>query len=440
MVAVTALVALIFMVISVRSRPGFALSMVVVSTLIWPEYLRFPLGLVQMSAPRMIVVALLIKYLFVRGGRKYPLAAIDKVVLILFVWGIFSKYMAGANFDVIKSSIGQALDTVVMFFAARLCLQTKSDLKDFAIPVMVCGAYMGLMGILEAVTSSSPYHFLFRYHQWNWVDKAPEYRLGLLRAKTSTSHYIYSGVSLLLVFGFAFALRKVAGIRRSRVKFVWLALGLCGLGVFSSLSSGPMSGLMCFLAFSFLYYKKALIRPLIGIVLLTCIIIEVASNRHFYNLVDYIALNSNTAWYRTKLIEVAVGQVHEYALFGLGGTPPDHWGKLIDGRHHVDIVNNFIFVAYSSGILGLILFVSIQIMSIRQAIRIQKYGDPALSYYGFCIVALILALMITSMSVGIFGPVLILSFLLYGATFIKPDSTDVQPRTKRVRAKPMLIS
>src|SRR5690606_10934917 len=101
------------------------------------------------------------------------------------------------------------MDTVLMYFVARICIQTRSDLIDMVMPLTLVVIYMSLMGVYEAVTYSSPYSNFMKYHQWLWIAKEPELRLGLLRAKVSTSHYIYYGMTMLLCVGLLSALRGI---------------------------------------------------------------------------------------------------------------------------------------------------------------------------------------------------------------------------------------
>src|SRR5690606_18558286 len=113
------------------------------------------------------------------------------------------------------------------------------------------------------------------------------------------------------------------------------------------------------------------------------------------------------------LIEVAIQQLHEYAWVGFGGTPPDHWGALIDGRKHVDIVNNYIFIAYSSGVLGFLLICAIQIGAIRRLLKLFHDSTGPVRYYAFSMICLIISIIVTSMSVALFGPTLLLSYITY---------------------------
>ena len=380
--------------------------------LIYPEYLRIPVGPAEMSAPRLVALVLLIRILVVRGFPGGKLNAVDALVVALWAWTVVAQILAGAGFSSITAMIGKGLDTVVMYVLARVSLSTMEDVKSTAIPLVITATALCILGTVESLTSYSIYAGLENYRAWTWFEKPPEYRLGLLRAKASTSHYIYYGTAMVVLGGFLWGLSKLRTVGK------WAVVGFVAslVGSAASLSSGPMiaAGVLCFLiTFERLTW---LIKPTLILLLAASLFIEIFSNRHFYNLIDYLALQGNTAWYRTRLIEVAISRVHEYWLVGIGNESINHWGKLIDGRKHVDVVNNYIIIAIQSGLLGLFLFVAAHALAIRKAI--VAFKDSSEATHGRMIFgwsACILAVDAASMSVGLFGPPLLISYLLLGS-------------------------
>jgi len=238
------------------------------------------------------------------------------------------------------------------------------------------------------------------------------------------------------VTGMIYAMRGVA-----RRTWLWLGAVLLGvLGAISSLSSGPQLGLAILCITSVFYFMKPMIKPaIVGLVLL-CVLVEMASNRHFYQLIDYLALNSETAWYRGRLLEVAVSHLPDYWLFGVGDKWPHHWGLEIDTRLHVDVVNHFILVALNGGVPSLLCFVGTIIGAMRAASRIPARScSPALKQMGFGLVCVTIGLAGASMSVGLFGPPLLLTYMLLGLMVSLPGLAE-HPRLVRpapgVRTEP----
>lgn len=408
MIPFTILAAALFSILAAAARPGVAFGLVIASALLWTEYLRIPMGLAQMSAPRIVALVVVTRFLINNRVRRVRWQAIDLAALLLWIWQVLAFLAAGADETRINTAIGNFFDTILMFVLARTAILSMADVRDAVKPIAFTAFAMAAVGVVEAVTSRSPYDRMFAHHAWRVFFKEAEYRLGFLRAKGSASHPINFGMAMMLMAGLLWSTRGV-GRRRSA-----LGAGAALVAAMTSLSSGPLIAIMLTLICNALFYARRLIKPLLACLVLVAIFLELASNRHFYELVDYLAFNTGTAWYRTRLLEVGVGMLHEYWLFGYGGEPPNHWAQQIDTRGHVDMVNNYLIVATNSGLLGLFLYLAVQILALRGVVRAFGRADMPGKMYTYGLGATLVALMLGSMSVGLFGPSLLLSWMLMG--------------------------
>ncbi|MFO0829764.1 MAG: hypothetical protein U0572_16610 [Phycisphaerales bacterium] len=395
--------------------------MVVIFTLLWPEFLRVPLGLAQMSVPRFAALVIIAKQLSSKDAMRFRWNWIDAMVLGGWAWELAANIFAGADQTVVTYMIGRVFDTASIYLAARLSLRGAKDYADLVPPLMLVAVTMGIFGFLEsAVMHQSVYERIFGIVPEQWFVKEDEFRYGFLRAKASTGHAIYFGMAMVVITGMLVALQGFAGRYRY---FIWPAIGCGFLGALSSMSSGPQLALVILLITSSFWFYKGLIKPALVALLLLAVIAEAGSNRHFYQLIDYLALSSETAWYRTRLLEVAVGHMREYWLVGLGGRSPHHWALEIDGRLHVDLVNHFVIVATQGGLLGLGMYLGAIVGAIKSAARVaSKSQDRAFAKAGFFLVCLLLAIANASMSVGLFGAPLLLTYALLGAMVALPGA------------------
>lgn len=411
MIGVTIFITLAFGVLALLVRPGMALGVLIAATLVWPEYLRIPLGVAEMSATRIIALALLSK-LFVIGRQKnLKLCAVDWLVIFLWLWTVLASVLSGAESSQIWRMLGQGFDTTLIYFVARLSIRSSNDLKDLALPLFLVAVYMCAMGWVEAVTTKSPYMGLDSYRQWVWFQKPPEFRLGLMRAKVSTSVHIFFGMAMMLLAGIAWALRTDPRVRKISI----LAAFFAGFGALSSMSSGPWLAIITLIFCNLYMYEPKFIKPTLLLLLGASVFIELVSNRHFYNLIDYLALNSGTAWYRTRLLEVAASQWRDYWLFGTGDKSIQYWGGLLDGRQHIDLVNHFVITAVNGGLGATIAYIGSHIYAIVYGIRARRRSkDKIQRNLIFGLICVVISLDISSMSVGLFGPPLILSNILLG--------------------------
>lgn len=413
MIPQTAAVLVVFLMIALSRRSaGAAVGVVIASMMLWPEYLRIPMGLAAMSVPRLVAAALLIKFMGKGLHRRINFGKIDTMVLLIWIWSILATAFAGANAPQQTEIIGKGFDTVLMYFIARIAIRSPEDLRGLYVGLAISAVVMSVVGAVESTTVQSPYSSMSGYRIWtSEFEKGEEFRYGFLRAKGSTSTHIYFGMAMMVILGMLWALRDYAGKKFFNIVSIPAAV----IASMSSMSSGPWLGCILLFVMNSFARRVSLIRPAVNLIALAFVAMELLSNRHFYNLIDYIALDPATAWYRTRLMEVAVSQWRDFWIVGVGSDWPHHWAALIDGRNHIDVVNHFIIVALSGGFPAMIMYVATHVIAIRTVIRAWR-GDPDMERRSllFGLAVTLVALDFSSMSVGLYGPVLLLSHLLLG--------------------------
>ncbi|MGO1499879.1 MAG: O-antigen ligase family protein [Marinobacter sp.] len=429
--AATALVAVLFVLLAVtRRHGGAALGVLIAAMLLWPEAWRIPLGLLQMSVPRLVAVVLLVQFLITGQHARLRFSRIDGLVILIWVWTVFANVAVGAEFSQVSEMIGRGFDTALMYFVARLALLDTKDLPSMMPGLVATAVIMAATGIYEAISFTSPFHDVLASRLQDglsWRDGYDTSRLGLMRARGSTSVSIFFGMAMVVVVGFLIATRGYA----LRKTLHWLALLAGLLAVLSTLSSGPWLAVFILIGLQ-VYEKRAQwIKPSLQLALVLVIAAEIASNRHFYELIDHLALNSDTAWYRTRLIEVAVSQWRDYWLLGVGSNWPNHWATLVDGRGHIDVVNHFITVALNGGLPAMVMYILSHVFVMAAVIKSwQAANDAVYRSVLFALASTLLVLDLSSMSVGLFGPPLLLSHILLGA-MASVSNWDVRPHQNR---------
>lgn len=406
----TVLFALLFGLVALtRRNNGAAVAVLILSMLAWPEYLRFPLGIFDSSVPRLVALLLLAKAISRGQHKEISPCVVDRYVLLLWAWTMLAAIISGAPVSHFTQMIGRGLDTVLIYFVVRYYIVTFEDLKGMAWWLGLAAAIMGILGVVEAFTGKSPYTGMTDFRTWHWVDKDVEYRLGLMRAKASTSVHIFFGLAMMMLTGILWSINRALPSNRFRS----LAILLGFAGALSSMSSGPWLACAMLLLFGLYRFRLDLIKPSLMLIAFAAIGLELASNRHFYNLIDYLALDAHTAWYRTRLLEVAFSRLYEFWLIGVGGEWPHHWGAILDGRQHIDVVNHFLIISLYGGIPALILYLLSHWHALKRiAILLQSTAGTPLGMAAFNLGAVLVALDISTMSVGLFGPPLLLSHVL----------------------------
>ncbi len=419
MIPVTAAVTLLGIIAVLTVRPGRALGVVVMAMLLYPDYLRVPMGLAQMSASRMVAMALLARMLVRVERSEFRWCLADSLVITIYLWSLLANFMTDSGSERMVWSIGNGLDTALIYFCARLTLSRIEHRRDALLPLCLVLIWLGSVGVVESLTGWSPYQPLLRFNSWQWMDKGLEYRMGLVRARGSTSHPIYFGVSLFCttVLAASFASLKP----KSWFTIVAIALGV--LGACSSLSSGPQLSLTIFVLVGLFYFRPEYIKPALYIALGMGILAEILSDRRFYYLIDYLNFSGGTSYYRNRLIEVAVRHLPEYWIFGYGSEWPNHWGAQIDQRRVVDIVNHYVILAVYGGAIPAVCYLAVQALGIREAVGTWRVAGTRTRRMAFLQSGGLLGVMLGSLAVSLFAPAVGLVYILM-ATMVRQPLDD----------------
>jgi hypothetical protein len=409
-------------------RPATALGVIMASALLWPEYLRIPMGVAQMSVPRIAAVFLFARLLVAPGSNPPRWRLPDTLVVALYLWYVLANILAGTSDSAFRTIVGSGFDTVLMYLIARRACADPIDVGGVLKGLAVSGLVLSPLGLAENITRWSPYaHYLEQQHGEEFQGGGSDMRLGMRRAFVSTLQPIFFGMAMLMVTGIIFSLR---GQFKKKLGY-WVAIGTAALATLTSLSSGPWIGLILLACVNALYWRRQLIKPAIIGLVGAMAAMEALSNRHFYHLIDYLALDSGTSWYRSRLMEVAVNHLGEYWGLGCGGRGVEHWGPEIDGRSMVDMVNNYVIAAYTGGVPAMLLYIAIKISVLACLVKTFKQGSPAMRPVAFGLAALLVGLSASELSVGLYGPAQLFSYILMGLAVSTRDWVDLLDSRKR---------
>lgn len=423
-------------------RPGPAMGLLVASAFLWPEWLRMPIGVAQMSLPRMVALVVFVRLLFGHASQRPRFQLVDGLLCAYYVWLVIANILVGTRAEQLRTVIGGGLDTVLMYMVGRRVFTDPKAVPGFVKGLVITGIAMAPLGVIENISRWSPYmDFLYNKEGFSQVGGGSEIRLGMKRAFVSTEQPIFFGMGMLIVTGVLFSLRRVFEERWALVA----SITACVLAVLTSLSSGPWSGLMVLTAVNGLLWAPRLINLVLGALGLGMVAMEALSNRHFYHLISYISLDGGSAYYRSRLMEVAVNNLPKYWAFGYGSQPLDGWGSQIDGRYNVDVVNNYVIVAVAGGLPSMLLYIATKVAVLVSLVRGYRAGGPAVKAVCFGLGACLVALSLSEISVGLFGPALLLSFLTMGfavscAGWARMEARLPLPPARTLRSRPVRVS
>ena len=410
-------------------RPLFGLLIYVVAFAWYPMYLAVKVGTVDFTAAKIVILALYVKiFLLSNLPSRFRFALVDKLVILYFVAqfvaGIFNGSPAGAF---IENRAGAMFDMMLPYFAVRLIISSKDEYLRLLKGIMMIAAPVAVIGLYESVTGHNPFAFLQAYSAWpvgEFVVMAP--RLGFSRAKLIYPHSIMLGLFFAMLGPICAGLLK-AQARRSVL--VVVGLGLMAIGVFASMSSGAW--MVPFIAVPFIVffpYRRYTMRML-AVVIVLCGIVEVISNRHFYDVVGRFTFSGYTAWYRSRLISVAFSEGgmsgHWLAGYGINTTAAADasvaWAAKIDGRNHVDMVNDYLVNLFRYGLIGLLPFLAMLAAGVITLLKALKPGEAlGDTWLTWCLGSSLCGTLAAMNTTMLFGPPVVILYMMLAFCTIMP--------------------
>jgi len=402
--------------------PVYGLVIYVAVLAFYPSYLAVSVGTVDFTLRR-IVIMVIFANLFLRTSLpgRFKFIWLDKIIIMYFC----CQVLAGATttqslMAFLENRAGGDFDMVLPYFAVRMIIRNKQQYLALLKGILIIAAPVAIIGFYQCLTGKNPVGFFKEYGAWETSTYVPISRIGFFRADVVFSHSIMYGL-FFAMFG-----PVCAGILHSakgHKTLCWIGLALMGVGVFSSMSSGPMLAALLAIFFIMLYRWRKYWKPVVIIIIIMCGSVEIMSNRHFYDVLGGFTLNPATAWYRSKLMDVALfeGGMSGHWLAGYGYNADPGWKDKIDGRDHTDIVNHYLLVLSRFGLVGLVPFLAMVICSLKRLITAYKTAiTEADKWLIWSLVASLFGLYVSLFSVSLFGQPTTVYYILIGFCGIMP--------------------
>lgn len=433
MEAVTLGIAAVAVLVTVCGRPITGLVAYLVVLMAYPDFLRVSLGTVDISASRIVITTLLLKCMATPGlVARFRWRRLDVLVALSMATFAGTLLLTTPMESWLENRGGFVMDTFFAYIVVRLIVVDRAAFLTVSKAVAVVVVPLAALAMFESATGWSPYAELGKYCPWA-PNRGSEHQMrrGFYRAEGPYGETIMLGLYFTAMLPLVWALRNEPPPWRLYARVAAIA---CIGGLASTLSSGPYTAMIVTLACMSLERAKHLVKPLLICVISLCVIIEIVSNRHFYDVLsDRLALNSTTAWYRSELFEVAIHQLPNYWLVGYGLTDPG-WGPLIDGRDKTDGVNDYVVHAMVYGLPGLFAYLAVQIAAITATVRGYRTArTPWGKSCNWGLTSALIGLMVSFWTVSVFTQMVSVYYLLIGLMGAAGEMCR-QPTVSRKRA------
>ncbi|MHC4644447.1 MAG: O-antigen ligase family protein [Planctomycetota bacterium] len=359
--------------------------------------------------------------LFLRTSlpRSLELIWLDKLVVIYFLCQILAGTITARSVPAfLENRAGAGFDMVLPYFAVRMIIRNRQQYLTLLKGILIIAAPLAMIGFYQCLTGNNPVGSLMEYHKW-LEGYRPLARGGFYRANVTFS------VSIMYGLFFAMFAPVCAGLLQTTKRhktLYWMGLGLMGVGVFVSMSSGPvLAGLLSILFIAFYRWRKHW-KPIVTIIIIMCGLVEIISNRHFYDVLGGFTFNPATAWYRSRLIDVVLfeGGMSGHWLMGWGLFTDAGWGFRIDGRAS-DMVNHYLLVLTRYGLVGLVPFLAMCTVAVRRLVGAYKASLlDSDRWLVWCLSGALFGLGGAFMSVSLFGQPTTIFYMMLGVCGAMP--------------------
>lgn len=419
MEAVTIAIAAIGAMAAFTLKPVWAIFTYFMVMFYYPQMLTLPMGTVEFSSGRIVMLGLLANALLRGNLRGFKPNLIDCWILLQFFTMTIGFMVNVDAVEVLKGRGGQMFDTLMPYFAMRILISDRERLFDLIKLFTIGLVPLAILGIYEAKTGHNVYSPFAPYFSWGLKgpNADPTYmRHGLWRASSVMGNYISFG----MLFAGAAPLALAPMFEKNWGKGLsLLVLGGLLIGLLSAMSSGPMFSI----AMSFGMIAMFKLRekwPIFAVMAVAGLIfVEVFSNRHFYYVLTAFSFDPETAYYRIALIEECFGggmTGHWFAGYGYVGVGPGNMNaELGFNWEHQDLTNIYIHYLARAGLLALVPYLIVNFLYYRRLYEASKYAKhPSDAWMIWCLASMLVGWNISMMTVAALAQVETLLFMFIG--------------------------
>jgi hypothetical protein len=431
---VTLTIAVLASLIAFLTRPIWSLVVYFALLALYPSYLTIKFGTIDFTVCRiLIMVIFLTVFLRTDLAQRFRFILLDKLIIIYMIAQILAGFTTTTDaMQLLENRSGAVFDLMLPYFAVRLIITQKSDYILLLKCILIIAAPLAIVGFYQCLTGNNPVGFLKGYRAWSTGSGySPISRFGLYRADVTFPMSIMFGLFFAELGPMCAGLTK--HIKEENIIYLYIGLALAVVGVFSSMSSGALMAAIFALMFLAFYPYRRYWKQAVFVIVVMCVAVEIISNRHFYDVVDRFTFSTGSAWYRSRLMKVALGGgMSGHWLTGFGFADPG-WSKQIDGSSYTDIVNHYLLILARYGLVGFIPFVCVIFTGLKRLVAAYRNAVTASDrWLIWTLAAAFCGLLGGFFSVSLFGQPRIIFYMMFGFCGVTDKIITKQPKLNSI--------
>ena len=355
------------------------------------------------------VVLLLPAYLVIRRQSAvvpFGRTTVDKILLGYVLLRLLLTMTVSSSTVMVRASIYAFTDIFLPYYVASRGLRDLAAFRDALMTLVVAVVLMAPVAMFESLRYWLLYSGLG--DAMGVTNRMGAYltRGGELRAIVTGEHSIILGYLAAVVMGlFWFVRRSISSRLLSTVAISMLVVMLVATG-----SRGPWLGAAAVLFVILLSGPDKMKRASKGAVLVVPVLAALSFTEFGQKLFDYLPFigtaDTATIDYRQRLFEISVPIILQNPLFGaFDYLRNPAMQELIQGEGIIDVVNTYLGVALTYGLVGLTLFCSVFAFSgwgVWSALR-RSEPHSEINLLGRALLAALAGMLVTIVSASSIG-------------------------------------
>ena len=386
-----------------------------------------------------ILLPLFFKLLQRNDSIRFLKITSDKYIFAYLLWTVLLLFLTSTMTNTLRFIFYVFIDVFLPYYVISRSLKNTQDFKDALFAFVVSCSVIAIIGIFEFLKSWLLYNSLTHILGISRGIGGYLRRGDSLRVMASTGYPLVFGYLLVICLGFFLVIQK--HIKNRIVRGIWLALILVAL--IASQARGPWVGAIILTCIFILTGTKILTNlfalAMAGGLTLGGLAVTPFGEK-IINSLPFIGTSEQfNVTYRQLLIENSLKLVLHNPIFGVPNVLEELKG-MKQGEGIVDIVNTYVSIALSSGLVGLILFISFFVtitFGIYQAMRNVVNINDELHLIGRSLLGSLIAIliMIGTVSSVSFIPVTYWSVAGLGMAYVRIVRRALEDSNTQVKLK-----
>lgn len=332
-------------------------------------------------------------------GRIWP----DRLLLAYMALIVALNLRDASLSDTFRQAFYLFIDAFLPYYVASRGLRRIAQLREAMQALVVAAILLGVVAVFEFARHWLLYRAVVNTMGIDWGYSTYLGRAGSLRAIASTGHAIALGFALAVAFGLCLAI--LPGLRSRLARLVIVAP--LGLGLVATLSRGPWLGaaaiFIAFIATGRSAMKRLTLLALGGVASLPLLAV-LPGGQKVLDLLPFIGtVEKSNIDYREQLFENSLLVIARNPWFGsVDFLKAPEMEQMRQGQGIIDIVNTYLSIALSYGLVGLALFCGFflaLLAALRRTIR-SKQADEDARICGRALLATLLGILLMIFTVS----------------------------------------